>query len=534
MSVRSRSNTDPRLADPVYLAQFEAERAGVLRRRMVWCLYILLALLGVSFLGGYNTYLDYTAGRVSAPSLVFLLVQDIALTALTIAALVYLLADRPDRRRLVRGITAFTIVALAIAVYFETRENLIDPNARTADDGGGAADPRVVAMRMALYSMLMLVWLPLVLIPMRLAESVRIVIGCAAVYAIIVLTVAGPPAGAWAAHAAAAILVPLVPMAYSHWRYLRFDAQFQHKDLAGRFEELSAELMQARKLHEALFPAPVTDGPVRFAYAYEPMREIGGDFLFVHPAEPTAHDRARFMVLVDVSGHGVAAALAVHRLHDELRRVFAAVDGPSHEQGGAAEERSVRDIIADLNRYVHVALAPQAVFATAMCVRIGPTGAGGWNIDWCNAGHPPSALRSGETGGDRATIRWLEPTATMLGVLEPDLYDPASRSMAMVAGDRLVAFTDGLIETRDGRGEMFGIERVRDTIARAAGRLGPGALCDALILAAAAHRAGRATDDVLVVDVEVGIADRPDARFETRPEQREPVTTRDRSRRNRG
>ena len=77
-------------------------------------------------------------------------------------------------------------------------------------------------------------------------------------------------------------LAAVVPgMAFSAWRYARFDAQFRHRDLQGRFGELSKELGHARRLHEALFPAPIEDGPVRVRFVYEPMREFGGDFVFV-------------------------------------------------------------------------------------------------------------------------------------------------------------------------------------------------------------------------------------------------------------
>lgn len=218
-------------------------------------------------------------------------------------------------------------------------------------------------------------------------------------------------------------------------------------------------------------------------YVYEPMREIGGDFLFAHPLAfpPSGEGGALSVVLIDVSGHGVAAALAVNRLHGELRRFFGA-----HPSGGPGE------LLSALNAYAHADLAEQAMYATALCLRVDPAAR---MLAWASAGHPPALLRRAN-----GSVEELKATAVMLGVLPPDAFRPEARTTSLAAGDAAVAFTDGAMDAADGAGRAFGTEGVRDAVARGA----PGRIAAGVASAVRAHRAGRAMDDTLIV--EVGLA----------------------------
>jgi serine phosphatase RsbU (regulator of sigma subunit) len=340
----------------------------------------------------------------------------------------------------------------------------------------------------------LIVTLPLVLLPMRWSESARIAGACWVVYVALVVALGRAGVVVAVGYSALAALAMAPGMVFSAWRYSRFDAKFRHEDLRGRFGELSKELEQARKLHEALFPVVVEDGPerVRVKFVYEPMREIGGDFVFVHRVGGTAAGALGrgdvYVVLIDVSGHGVAAALAVNRMHGELVRMFGT-------RGGG--EMSAGTVIENLNAYVYLTLAPQGVYATAVCVRVSGGGEGSaWELEWANAGHPPALLRSGAAAGGE--VHRLEPTTTMLGVIEPEVFEGHARRMGMGPGDVVVAYTDGLTEARGETGEEYGSARV-EAVVRG---VGMGA-ADALARGVGAHRAGRVKDDLLVVEVGV-------------------------------
>jgi sigma-B regulation protein RsbU (phosphoserine phosphatase) len=78
-------------------------------------------------------------------------------------------------------------------------------------------------------------------------------------------------------------------------------------------------------------------------------------------------------------------------------------------------------------------------------------------LDYVNAGHEPAILLAPD-----GTMRSLRPTGPALG-LRPDI--PFSAGEAMLEdGDRLVAFTDGLVEARSPGGETFGADRLKDAL----------------------------------------------------------------------
>lgn len=503
MSTGLRTQPAPAIIDAAYAAAHETARAGVLRRRMVWCLGTLLFLLALSALGTLFEYQEYVEGKSTPLELVVIgALDDLCLAALILATLLYILRMRPDRARLVRAITISTLLTMAVATFFEIRRASIHQTDFMGEPVLGA-DPRLWGARWGLFCHTLIVWTALLIIPMRWAESLRIALLCWAAYLILIVTTAQPPLRTVLAYGFLALIVPLPAMLFSMWRYQRFDAQFEHAHLKGRFSEISEELVRARQLHEALFPPPSEDGPVHVRFTYRPMREIGGDFLYIHrvPTETPGSPREMFILLVDVSGHGVTAALAVNRIHGELARLFA-----SEPSARLSADR----VISELNAYVCAALAPQGVYATAICLRITTDPArsaegenGRVRVEWSSAGHPPGLLR---TAAGR--IHHLGPTATMLGVLEPDLYTPSAGNIDALPGDVIVVYTDGLIEARSPDGQEFGMIRVEglvaaepasSTVERATGaHIAPN-----LAALAEAHSAGRVTDDTLVVEIAI-------------------------------
>jgi hypothetical protein len=259
---------------------------------------------------------------------------------------------------------------------------------------------------------------------------------------------------------------------WSTWRYRTFVHSFRWRVLRNKLGDLHQELVDARRIHESLFPAPMLDGAARFDYAYEPMREIGGDYLFAR-----RHADGRIvMAVVDIVGHGVAAALAANRVHGELERLFE--DRPNAGPG---------EIITLLNRFIARSLAAQGIFASAFAVELD-----GDRLRWTNAGHPSGLLVRAD-----GTIEACPATAIMLGVAEPAEFDPGERAATLGRGDGVLCCTDGVHEARDARGELFGearlLQLVTDARVGGADRMVP-----AIVESVRRYRDGDAHDDVLV------------------------------------
>ncbi len=252
--------------------------------------------------------------------------------------------------------------------------------------------------------------------------------------------------------------------------------------VAHRFHEVSQDLIDARGIHEGAFPEAVREGSVQFTYQYLPMSQIGGDYLHAHRGGGASPDEpALSLALLDVTGHGIAAALTVNRLHGELSRLY-------------AEDPDMRpiDVLRALNKYVYLTLSEHSLFVTAFIMRADPSD----NVlEYASAGHPPAFLR-GSTG----VIEELHSTAMVLGALPDEDYMIDEGVHSLGPGDSIVAYTDGAIEVRGKEGEMLGIEGLREVY-----RLGwadtKGRWPAAMVHLVDRYREGEADDDTLVVEL---------------------------------
>jgi serine phosphatase RsbU (regulator of sigma subunit) len=277
-------------------------------------------------------------------------------------------------------------------------------------------------------------------------------------------------------------LTALPGAAICWWRQSRFRDKFHFQMLKGRYGEIKQELGYARKIHESLFPAPVGTGSVRMDYRYEPMRQIGGDYLYARlspvagRAEPIMH-----LALIDVTGHGIGAALTVNRLHGELDRQF-----------GERPDASPGDVLTGLNSYLHHSLSLHSVYATALLVRIDPNAG---TLTWASAGHPPAFVRTVD-----GKIEQLDSTTLVLGACKGDDFDHGEMSMRFLPGDAMISYTDGAIECRDADGKMMGVAGMRRVVASAVPDA-EGGWASSVLRAVDQFRAGPLADDTLVVEV---------------------------------
>ncbi|MEL7472890.1 MAG: PP2C family protein-serine/threonine phosphatase [Planctomycetota bacterium] len=282
----------------------------------------------------------------------------------------------------------------------------------------------------------------------------------------------------------AILLSPLValPGTVVCWvRHSRRLDQYRIRFLNERYGEVRRELVDARRIHEALFPRPRQEGRVRFSYRYHPMRQIGGDFL--HAAStPTSRGEGDGLsiVLLDVTGHGIPAALTVNRLHGELDRLFA--EDPLMGPG---------EVLRMLNRYVHLTLAPHNVYATAICMRMDPDENA---LMFASGGHPPAFLRT--VGG---SVDQLDSTTFILGAVGDKVFEPGERRFDFKPGDSLVAYTDGATEAKNAEGEMLGLVGIQRLMAQRSASLGS---WSSLVAAAVdGFRDGPPLDDTLVIEM---------------------------------
>jgi sigma-B regulation protein RsbU (phosphoserine phosphatase) len=219
---------------------------------------------------------------------------------------------------------------------------------------------------------------------------------------------------------------------------------------------LRTMLRGVRKLQLELCPRPRVTLPTgQAACASAPCEHATGDYLDVLPL-----GRNRTALLVgDVSGHGVEAAFFVFTARALVR-------------WGLGEGGALEDVVARANRLLCRDMTDGRFLTLFAAVHDAGTG----HLEYVNAGHvPPLVARPGG-------IRELERGGLPLGLVEDARHEV--RRVPLGPQDLLFAFTDGLTEARDGRGEFFGAERVAATLALRPGG-GPAeqvhAVTDALI-----------------------------------------------------
>lgn len=255
----------------------------------------------------------------------------------------------------------------------------------------------------------------------------------------------------------------------------QYRTRFQNRFLRKSYTSMKRELVDARRLHEDLFPKPVEEGPVLVRYQYEPMSQIGGDYLFVRTAPASTT-----VVLIDVTGHGIAAALTINRLQGEIQRTL-----------GENPDLGPGEVLASLNRYIHLTLATHSVYATAVAFRA-EHDAG--RILYASAGHPPAFLIGVDTSIER-----LDSTTFMLGVTHGDDFQPNEAEAPFHPGDTLIAYTDGATEAQNEEGRMMGVMGFLRTVASAV----PDERGWATVLRERVdeYRDGPPMDDTLIVEV---------------------------------
>lgn len=311
-----------------------------------------------------------------------------------------------------------------------------------------------------------------------LAAGALLLINC------IVRLLSGAGVGGLVAHFAISLAM-FAPSVLIAWlKHSQYASQFKMAVLQQRYGEVRRELTDARRIHEALFPARIDAGPLRLEYQYEPMSQIGGDYLYAHIGPGVTGGQRLSVVLMDVTGHGIPAALTVNRLHGELERVFA--EDPTIQPGA---------VLCLLNRYVHLTLASHSVFVTALCLRIdSSTGV----LEFASGGHPPAFL----VGVD-GTVRELNSTAYVLGACDATEFDAAQLATEFGPGDTLIAYTDGALEARNRAGKMLGVQGMLRMVASMAGtRAADRSWSRELLTAVESYRYGPPADDTLVVEIE--------------------------------
>ena len=249
-----------------------------------------------------------------------------------------------------------------------------------------------------------------------------------------------------------------------------------NENLRQRQMEIEEDLRLAARVQRSLAPKSMVWDKLSIDSFYHPVHSVGGDFALVN-----WQDDGRVRLLVcDVSGHGIGSALVANRIYSET-------------MGHLRTGMPFIDMFAELNRFL-IEDIDAGMFITVAAAGI-DTHLRRMVFD--GAGHPPAMLVRPGQGP-----LLLESRSAILGAL-PDAVDTTpSLELQLEPGDRIVLYTDGITEVFNSRGEMLGIEGVREIVHQMSA-LPVEEMKQGILDGVAAWRNGPPTDDVSLALVHV-------------------------------
>ena len=242
-------------------------------------------------------------------------------------------------------------------------------------------------------------------------------------------------------------------------------------------EQIIAALNVAQEVQQSLLPqSPPKEKRLDIAGSSLYCDETGGDY-YDYVALPCLGPDVYAILVGDVSGHGISSALLMAGVRAYLR-------------GRVTQAGSVAQIVTDVNRLVSADTTETHQFMTLFVLAI--EARTGW-ITWVRAGHDPVLMYS----PDKDHFDKLKGQGLPLGVEENWQY--LEYQTTLRPGQILVLTTDGVWETRDRKGEMFGRKRFKEIVRRHAGS-GAEGIRLAIIDAVSAFRGeAQQEDDVTLV-----------------------------------
>ena len=201
-------------------------------------------------------------------------------------------------------------------------------------------------------------------------------------------------------------------------------------------ERIEQELRTAQAIQHAFLPKDVPALPGwQLTPYYQPAREVGGDFYDFLPFA----DGQLGIVIGDVTGKGMPAALVMATVHTMLRTAVQGMSAPG-------------EILARVNNLLY-AETPSGMFVTCFYALLDPKSG---RLRYANAGQDLPYRRH----KDGVSELWA--TGMPLGMMPGTRYE--EQEVIVAPGDSLLFYSDGLVEAHNSRREMFDTPRLSSTL----------------------------------------------------------------------
>jgi sigma-B regulation protein RsbU (phosphoserine phosphatase) len=246
--------------------------------------------------------------------------------------------------------------------------------------------------------------------------------------------------------------------------------------LEKRQTEIEAELSLAARVQQSLAPRSLVWNNLAVEAYYGPARIIGGDFGVIF----SQGDEFLNIVMCDVSGHGIGSALVANRIYSETLHELQLKTDPG-------------TLLQRLHNFVYDHLAVDGFCFTMAAARFSHNG---HRVTFAAAGHPPAMIVSD------GVLRLLDSQNGLLGCLADTTPSDSAVEIDLVIGDRLVLYTDGLVEVFNQSHEMLTVKGLAKLLRESATQ--PlHRMKQAILDGVTTWRRGPITDDISLMIIEL-------------------------------
>lgn len=216
-------------------------------------------------------------------------------------------------------------------------------------------------------------------------------------------------------------------------RSFRLKIERQKREIEEHQQLLQKDLELAKQVQKSLIPTQLRLQQIDVTVKYMPMIGVGGDFADIY------YDGAEniYLTLIDITGHGITAALLVNRICSEVRNLV-------------REKKEPASILYAVNNFIFDAFEGMAMFMTMFS---GVVNLRKGSFTYAGSAHPAVILwKSRENKFEK-----LESQNIIIGY-EKRAANSFSQDVVMIAPeDKIIMYTDGIIEAEDANGKQLGI-----------------------------------------------------------------------------
>ncbi len=239
---------------------------------------------------------------------------------------------------------------------------------------------------------------------------------------------------------------------------------------------IQRDIALAKRVQDSLIVPAFENDYCKVSVEYMPMIGIGGDFVDIYD-----DGRSLYLTIIDITGHGITAALLVNRVCSEIRRLVINQLQPSR-------------VLYELNEFFCHSFSKTGMFLTAMCVKIDYQ-----NNTLFHAGsaHPASLLFKSA----KKSLMRLNSDNVIVGFENTGPESFVEKKNAFNPGDRVFMYTDGLVEAENMQEKPFGLQGLLNALKKHIAA--PVDQCSkAIIREVESYRSGDRNDDVLLLIAE--------------------------------